>query len=62
MGLWKKRRDFMHTSTPLNAIESTVLIGLTFRFLLRDIIFSSQRRNNQGVLHHRIGSLRRTPV
>ena len=30
--------------------------------MLRDIIFSSQRRNNQGVLHHKIRNLRRTPV
>jgi hypothetical protein len=50
------------TSLPFNAIESKFLIGLTFRFMLRDIIFSSQRRNNQGVLHHRIRSLRRAPL
>jgi ABC-type transporter lipoprotein component MlaA/pimeloyl-ACP methyl ester carboxylesterase len=50
------------TSLPFNAIESKFLIGLTFRFMLRDIIFSSQRRNNQGVLQHKIRSLRRTPV
>jgi hypothetical protein len=42
-------------SLPFNAIESKFLIGLTFRFMLRDIIYSSQRRNNQGVLQHRIG-------
>ena len=40
------------TSLPFNAIESKFLIGLTFRFTLRDIIYSSQRRNNQGVLRH----------
>jgi ABC-type transporter lipoprotein component MlaA/pimeloyl-ACP methyl ester carboxylesterase len=50
------------TSLPFSAIESKFLIGLTFRFMLRDIIFSSQRRNNQGVLQHRIRNLRRTPV
>ena len=50
------------SSLPFNAIESKFLIGLTFRFMLRDIIFSSQRRNNQGVLQHRIRNLRRTPV
>jgi ABC-type transporter lipoprotein component MlaA/pimeloyl-ACP methyl ester carboxylesterase len=50
--------------TPLrfNAIESKFLIGLMFRLTLRDIIFSSQRRNNQGVLQHRIRNLRREPV
>ena len=50
------------TSLPFNAIESKFLIGLTFRLMLRDIIFSSQRRNNQGVLRHPILSLKRDPV
>ncbi len=51
-----------HTSLPFNAIESKFLIGLTFRLLVRDIIFSSQRRNNQGILKDPIRSLRREPV
>ncbi len=50
------------TSLPFNAIESKFLIGLTFRLSLRDIIFSSQQRNNQGVLHHPISDWRRDPV
>jgi ABC-type transporter lipoprotein component MlaA/pimeloyl-ACP methyl ester carboxylesterase len=50
------------TSLPFNAIESRFLIGLTFRFILRDIIFSSQRRHNQGVLRHAIVDFRREPV
>jgi hypothetical protein len=50
------------TSLPFNAIESKFLIGLNFRLILRDVIFSSQRRNNQGVLQHQIRNLRRTPV
>ena len=50
------------TSLPFNAIESKFLIGLNFRLVLRDIIYSSQRRNNQGVLHHPIWNLRREPV
>ena len=50
------------TSLPFSAIESKFLIGLTFRFMLRDIIFSSQRRNNQGGLQHSLRSLRREPV
>src|SRR5204863_2796790 len=50
------------TSLPFNAIESKFLIGLTFRLMLRDIIFSSQRRNNQGVLQHPISNLRRAPL
>ncbi len=50
------------SSLPFNAIESKFLIGLTFRFMLRDIIFSSQQRNNQEVLHHAIWNWRRAPV
>jgi pimeloyl-ACP methyl ester carboxylesterase len=50
------------TSLPFNAIESKFLIGLSFRFILRDIIFSAQRRHNQGILQHRIVPLRREPV
>jgi pimeloyl-ACP methyl ester carboxylesterase len=50
------------SSLPFSAIESKFLIGMTFRFMLRDIIFSSQRRNNQGVLHHSIRNWRRDPV
>ena len=50
------------TSLPFDAIESKFLIGLNFRLILRDIIYSSQRRNNQGVLQHSIHNLRREPV
>jgi len=50
------------TSLPFNAIESKFLIGLTFRLMLRDIIFSSQRRNNQGVLQHPFHNFRRNPL
>jgi hypothetical protein len=50
------------TSLPFSAIESKFLIGLMFRLTLRDMIFSSQRRNNQGVLQHAIRNLRRNPV
>jgi hypothetical protein len=49
-------------SLPFNAIESKFLIGLTFRFILRDAIFSSQRRNNQGVLTNAFHDLDREPV
>ncbi len=51
-----------HTSLPFSAIESKFLIGLMFRFVLRDILYSSQRRHNQGVLQHPIWNLRRAPV
>ena len=50
------------TSLPLNAIESKFLIGLTFRFTLRDIIYSSQRRHNMGVLRHSLLDYRREPA
>jgi len=50
------------STLPFNAIESKFLIGLNFRLVLRDIIYSSQRRNNQGVLQHEIHDLRRDPV
>jgi hypothetical protein len=50
------------TSLPFSAVESKFLIGLTFRLMLRDIIFSSQRRNNQGILQHPIRNFRRDPV
>lgn len=47
---------------PFNAVESRFLIGLTFRFILRDVIYSSQQRTNQGVLQHPIKKLRRGPL
>lgn len=50
------------TTLPFDAVESKFLIGMTFRFILRDIIYSSQRRNNQGVLQHPLRNLRRNPV
>ena len=50
------------TSLPFSAIESKFLIGLAFRLDLRDMIYSSQRRNNQGILHHPIDNWRRDPV
>jgi ABC-type transporter lipoprotein component MlaA len=51
-----------NTTLPFNSIESKFLIGMTFRFILRDIIYSSQRRDNLGVLHHPIWNWRREPV
>ena len=50
------------TTLPFSAIESKFLIGLTFRLQLRDMIYSSQRRNNQGVLQHPIADWRRDPL
>ncbi len=50
------------SSLPFSAIESKFLIGLTFRLILRDMIYTSQRRNNQGVLQRPIRTFRREPV
>jgi ABC-type transporter lipoprotein component MlaA/pimeloyl-ACP methyl ester carboxylesterase len=44
---------------PFNDIESRFLIGLSFRLTLRDILFSSQFRNNQGVLKTPLDKSRR---
>jgi ABC-type transporter lipoprotein component MlaA/pimeloyl-ACP methyl ester carboxylesterase len=50
------------TSLPFSAIESKFLIGLSFRFILRDIIFTSQRRNHEGLLLNLIRNSRRAAV
>lgn len=50
------------TSLPFDAIESRFLIGLMFRFTLRDVLFSSQQRYNQGILNHPLNTWRRAPV
>jgi ABC-type transporter lipoprotein component MlaA/pimeloyl-ACP methyl ester carboxylesterase len=50
------------SSLPFSAIESKFLIGMTFRFMLRDIIYSSQYRHNSGVLHHVLWDWRREPA
>jgi pimeloyl-ACP methyl ester carboxylesterase len=50
------------TSLPFSGIESRFLVGLAFRQILRDAIFSSQQRNNRGVLQHPIDNLRRAAV
>ena len=50
------------TSLPFSAIESKFLIGVTFKLILRDAIYSSQQRKNQGILEHPIRKLRRADV
>jgi len=49
-------------SLPFNEIESKFLIGLTFRLILRDVIYSSQQRNNQHVLQQPLRNFRRDPA
>ena len=44
---------------PFDAIESKYLIGLTFRITLRDIIYSSQTRQNMGVVQAPLTKWRR---
>ena len=50
------------STLPFDGVESKFLIGLSFRLILRDIIYSSQKRNNQGVLHHALHDFRRDPA
>ena len=51
-----------HSSLPFSAIESKFLIGVAFRLILRDAIFSTQSRHNQGILEHPIDKWRRDPL
>ena len=44
---------------PFDSTESRFLIGATFRYLLRDIIFSTQQRHDQGLVGMPAGTLRR---
>ena len=44
---------------PFNATESKYLVGLSFRIVLRDTIYSSQYRNNMGVLKTPLNHWRR---
>jgi ABC-type transporter lipoprotein component MlaA/pimeloyl-ACP methyl ester carboxylesterase len=49
-------------SVRLGGIESKFLIGLAFRFILRDTIYSSQRLEDQNILRHSLKLHRRKPV
>ncbi len=50
------------SSLPFSAIESKFLIGVAFRLVLRDAIYSTQARHNQGILDHPIDKWRRDPL
>jgi ABC-type transporter lipoprotein component MlaA/pimeloyl-ACP methyl ester carboxylesterase len=50
------------TTLPFSAVESKFLVGLTFRFILRDIIYASQRRDDVGILRRPLWEWRRNPV
>ena len=47
---------------PLDANESRFLLGLAFRITLRDVIFLSQKRLNQGIIEEPLNIWRRDPV
>jgi ABC-type transporter lipoprotein component MlaA/pimeloyl-ACP methyl ester carboxylesterase len=47
---------------PLEAVESKYLIGLAFRLALRDIIYTSQSRQNLHLLQHEVCQYRREPL
>jgi ABC-type transporter lipoprotein component MlaA/pimeloyl-ACP methyl ester carboxylesterase len=49
------------TDLPFDDVESKYLIGLTFRLVLLDSIFSSQSRHDLGVLHTPLSRWRREP-
>ena len=59
VGALSKESLAPQTSLPFDGIESRFLIGVSFRFILRDIIFCSQQRHDRGVLHHPIRALHR---
>jgi ABC-type transporter lipoprotein component MlaA len=46
----------------LDANESRFIIGSGFRFVLRDVIYNSQHRNNQGILKSQLKNSRREPA
>ena len=50
------------TTLPFSAVESKFLIGLVFRLILRDAIYSSQRHENLGILQHPIAKYHRQDV
>lgn len=43
-------------------VESEYLVGLSFRFGLRDMIYSSQIRNNHGILQTKLSRWKREPA
>jgi pimeloyl-ACP methyl ester carboxylesterase len=50
------------TTVPFSGTESKFLIGLAFRLILRDAIYSSQEIHNFGVLRHPFDESRRDPL
>lgn len=50
------------SAPPFDEVESRFLIGANFRLTLRDIVFSSQSRENLGILKSPISKWRREPA
>jgi pimeloyl-ACP methyl ester carboxylesterase len=47
---------------PFDAVESKFLVGMAFRLILRDVIFTSQLRTNQGILKQPLNKARRNSL
>jgi len=55
-------KNLAEAGIPLSSIESRFIIGLVFRLNLRDVIFSTQLRHNQGVLKQPVDLWKREAV
>lgn len=51
-----------HATPPFDATESRLLVGLSFRLTLRDSIYSSQSRDNMGIIKTPLNDWRRDPA
>jgi len=51
-----------NAAPPFDAVESKFLVGMAFRFILRDVIFTTQQKRNLGVLKRPLWPSRRTAV
>lgn len=55
-----ERKD--KSPVPFTGTESRYLIGTYYRWILRDIIYASQRKKNLGILHASLGGWDRQPT
>ena len=54
-----QQEEHLPAVAPLSNTEAQFLIGLLYRFGLRDVIHASQRKNNLGAIRSSLGSMRR---
>jgi hypothetical protein len=47
---------------PFSDVEAKYVIGLVFRWTLRDAIYSSQKRNNLGIFKNELKNFKREPA